>query len=61
MAAAAQLTLVAPGNEKFTVRSAPARLPKGSHSNLLSDQFRQLGYQKAIKSGVPESARSVEM
>jgi hypothetical protein len=29
MAAAAQLTLVAPGNEKFTVRSAPARSPKG--------------------------------
>src|ERR1700733_6216033 len=28
MAAAAQLTLVAPGNEKFTVRSAPARSPK---------------------------------
>jgi hypothetical protein len=29
MAATAHLTLVAPDNEKFTVRSAPARLPKG--------------------------------
>ena len=28
MAATAHLTLVAPDNEKFTVRSAPARLPR---------------------------------
>ena len=28
MAAAAHLTLIAPDNEKFTVRSAPARLPR---------------------------------
>jgi hypothetical protein len=28
MAATAHLTLVAPGNEKFTVRSAPGKLPR---------------------------------
>ena len=28
MAATAHLTLVAPDNEKFTVQSAPARLPR---------------------------------
>ena len=28
MAAAVHLTLIAPDNEKFTVRSAPARLPR---------------------------------
>ena len=28
MAATAHLTVVAPDNEKFTVRSAPARLPR---------------------------------
>ena len=37
MAATAHLTLVAPDNEKFTVRSAPARLPRRKASLQAQD------------------------
>ena len=36
MAATAHLTLVAPDNEKFTVQSAPARLPRRKAQRRIS-------------------------
>ena len=38
MAATAHLTLIAPDNEKFTVQSAPARLPRRKASLQAQDQ-----------------------
>ena len=38
MAASAHLTLAAPANEKFTVQSAPARLPRRKASLQAQDQ-----------------------
>jgi hypothetical protein len=38
MAAAVHLTLIAPDNEKFTVQSAPARLPRRKASLQAQDQ-----------------------
>jgi hypothetical protein len=38
MAATAHMTAVAPDNEKFTVQSAPARLPRRKSSLQAQDQ-----------------------
>ena len=61
MAATAHLTVVAPDNEKFTVRSAPARLPRRKPNAEYRSREHRAEARRSRREGQPRGHRDATM